>query len=135
MEKLNIFTLAVVVWGCLLPAAILCRECNNETALSGTIEASVGGNGLYEKCWTIKVPEHSFVTVTLDKFTSNYYYEENHDVFYVLIETPKSGVKHQFFLHDIQQEPILALSDTTVTFFNNFLFGYYRTNFSVKYNI
>ncbi|GFX05262.1 uncharacterized protein TNCV_4175051 [Trichonephila clavipes] len=70
METLKIFTFASIVWGCLLPT-ILCENCQIENALSGKIEDSNSGYGKYEKCWTIIVPEQSFVVFSLDSFTSD----------------------------------------------------------------
>lgn len=128
------FTFAVIVWGCLL-STILCRDCQIETGLSGTIEDSAQGYGKYEKCWTIIVPEHSFVDLTLDKFTSEYNGNYYDDECYVQITAIKTGERYNFSVNDENEDSVRALSHTTVTFYNYFRYSYYNSKFAVTYNI
>ncbi|GFY44179.1 hypothetical protein TNIN_57201, partial [Trichonephila inaurata madagascariensis] len=117
MENLKIFTFALIAWGCLLPT-ILCQDCQIETALSGKIEDSIYGSGKYTKCWTIIVPEQSFIDFSLDSFTSEK--EHYYDICYLLITAVKTGDSYKFEVNDTNEDSVRTSSLTTVKFYRNF---------------
>ncbi|GFS59738.1 uncharacterized protein CG3556 [Nephila pilipes] len=86
-------------------------------------------DGHENKCWTIYSSKRQFYCSNFERFSS--YYAYNDDSTYVMISV-EGGDKYTFFTSDKNQNPVTALSNTTVTFYNS---KYNPSSFNLNYNI